>query len=92
MHLGKLTGAAAPTELLVNRNHPYTKALISAALPVNPWMQGEKTVLSGEAASSFNLPSGRYFHPSCPHVLDRCSTEVLECLEIYPGNEAVHES
>ena len=87
MYLGKLVEEAAPTELFTNPKHPYTEALISAALPAHPRRQREEIVLSGEVPSSLNPPSGCPFHPRCPHVLDRCSTEVPEYLEIYPGHE-----
>ena len=87
MYLGKLVEEADPAELFTNPMHPYTKALISAALPSHPRDQHEEIILTGEVPSPLNPPSGCTFHPRCPFVLDRCSSDIPEYLEINPGHK-----
>ncbi|MBM10683.1 MAG: hypothetical protein CL759_01195 [Chloroflexi bacterium] len=71
-------------ELFGNPKHPYTKALISAALPAHPNKQHEEIVLRGEVPSPINPPAGCSFHPRCPMVMDHCSTVIPERREISP--------
>ena len=86
MYLGKLVEEAPTRELFTNPMHPYTKALISAALPSHPDLQREDLVLSGEVPSPLNPPSGCSFHPRCPFVMDRCSEELPQLRELSPGH------
>lgn len=87
MYLGKMVEEAPTQELFNNPMHPYTKALISAALPSHPDIQREKLVLSGEVPSPLNPPSGCAFHTRCPFVMDRCSEDVPELRELTPGHK-----
>jgi oligopeptide/dipeptide ABC transporter ATP-binding protein len=87
MYLGKIVEQAPTRELFNNPMHPYTKALIAAALPSHPDIQREDIVLSGEIPSPLNPPSGCAFHPRCPFVLDRCSKELPVLKELKPEHE-----
>jgi oligopeptide/dipeptide ABC transporter ATP-binding protein len=73
MYLGRIVEEASAKELFTNPLHPYTKALISAALPSHPDIQRDETILPGEVPSPVNPPSGCHFHPRCPYVMDHCS-------------------
>jgi len=84
MYLGKLVEEAPTRELFTNPMHPYTKALITAALPSHPDKQREEMALSGEVPSSLNPPSGCSFHPRCPFVMDRCSRESPQLRALAP--------
>ena len=86
MYLGKIVEEGPPGELFTNPLHPYTKALISAALPAHPRKRREEIVLTGEVPSPLNPPSGCSFHPRCPSVLDHCSIQVPELQEVEPGH------
>ena len=86
MYLGKIVEEAPPIELFTNPQHPYTKALISASLPAHPRQQREEIVLTGEVPSPLTPPSGCAFHPRCPFVLERCSSEVPALTEYTPGH------
>ena len=86
MYLGKLVEEGAPSDLFTNPLHPYTKALISAALPSHPGIEREEIVLTGEVPSPMNPPAGCAFHPRCPFVLETCSQETPEYLEVIPGH------
>jgi len=91
MYLGKIVEEAPTRELFTNPMHPYTKALISAALPSHPDIQREELVISGEVPSPINPPAGCSFHPRCPFVMDHCSQIIPELRELAPGhNVACH--
>ena len=86
MYLGQVVELSPVQDLYANPSHPYTKALMSAALPSHPDMEQEEIILTGEVPSPLNPPSGCYFHPRCPAVMDRCSVDKPETKEISPGH------
>ncbi len=86
MYLGLIVEQAASETLFTTPLHPYTKALISAALPARPSAQREKIVLSGEVPSPTNPPSGCRFHTRCPFALARCTTETPPLRALAPGH------
>lgn len=75
MYLGKLVETGLGEQVFGNPLHPYTKALLSAALPSHPRVQRAEIELPGEVPSPLNPPSGCRFHPRCPvAVLPMCSS------------------
>jgi oligopeptide/dipeptide ABC transporter ATP-binding protein len=86
MYLGKLVESAPSEELFTNPLHPYTKALISAALPTRPGEDREEILLSGEVPSPTNPPLGCHFHPRCPLALARCSEDTPGLRPVSPGH------
>ncbi len=73
MYLGKIVEKATTKELFNNPQHPYTKALFSAALPDHPDVTREEIILTGEVPSPINPPSGCRFHPRCPFAMRKCA-------------------
>ncbi|MFC1987190.1 ABC transporter ATP-binding protein [Chloroflexota bacterium] len=65
MYLGKIVEMAPSEELFTHPMHPYTEALLSAALPSHPDIQREEIVLPGEVPSPINIPTGCRFYPRC---------------------------
>jgi len=86
MYLGEVVEFAEVTELFNNPMHPYTKALMSAALPSHPDTEQEEMILTGEVPSPLNPPEGCHFHPRCPFVMDQCSQVIPENKEISPNH------
>ncbi|MCI0800190.1 MAG: dipeptide ABC transporter ATP-binding protein [Chloroflexi bacterium] len=86
MYLGQIVELAEVRELYTNPLHPYTKALMSAALPSHPDMEQEEMILTGEVPSPLNPPSGCTFHPRCPFVMDQCSHIIPEVKEVTPNH------
>ena len=75
MYLGKLVELADRRELYQNPLHPYTQALLSAALPSHPDVRRDEIVLSGEVPSPLTPPPGCRFHPRCSRAKSICSEE-----------------
>lgn len=73
MYLGKLVETAESEELYFHAIHPYTQALLSAALPSHPDDQRREIILPGEVPSPLNPPSGCCFHPRCSRATPNCS-------------------
>ena len=86
MYLGQIVELAPVKELFENPLHPYTKALMSAALPSHPDTVQDEIILMGEVPSPLNPPSGCYFHPRCPFAMDRCSVDVTVAKEASPNH------
>src|SRR5213594_530861 len=75
MYLGKIVEIGEATAVALAPKHPYTKALFTAALPIDLDRPREEVVLSGEVPSPLDPPSGCRFHPRCPHAMARCVSE-----------------
>jgi oligopeptide/dipeptide ABC transporter ATP-binding protein len=75
MYLGKIVETAESEELYSNPLHPYTKALLSCALPSHPDSYREEIIPPGEVPSPLNVPSGCRFHPRCQYSMPRCRQE-----------------
>jgi len=84
MYVGQLVELAPAEALFATPKHPYTAALMSSVPEPDPRRRSARMVLQGEVANPVNPPSGCYFHPRCPYVIDRCRTEAPRLTEILP--------
>ena len=73
MYLGRIVEEAETEELFDNPLHPYTTALMSAALPSHPDIEHEEIILTGEVPSPVDPPSGCHFHPRCMQAFEPCA-------------------
>lgn len=76
MYLGQLVELAEATELCQHPLHPYTQALLVAALPAHPDDPQDRLSISGEVPSALSPPSGCRFHTRCPRAMPRCAEQV----------------
>ncbi len=86
MYLGKMVEWGSTGELFTHTLHPYAQALLEAIPKPDPTIKG-KTVLVGEVPSAVELPSGCFFHPRCPRVMERCKTEMPPTVEVRSEND-----
>lgn len=84
MYVGKIVEMAPTEEIFDAPRHPYTAALLSAVPVADPRVRSQMTPLKGEVPSPANPPSGCYFHPRCPYVVDQCRTDPPPLEEISP--------
>lgn len=89
MYLGKIVEEGAATTVFDHPRHPYTKALLSAALPFDPVAAGREVrrSISGEVPSPITQISGCPFHPRCPVAVDRCRVEAPEPRAVGDGQQ-----
>ncbi len=76
MYLGQLVEQAETLELCEHPLHPYTQALLIAALPAHPDDKHERLAIKGEIPSALAPPPGCRFHTRCPHAMSRCTEEM----------------
>ena len=85
MYVGRMVELGGTDELFSVPKHPYTAALLSAVPEPDPRTRARRIVLQGEVANPAAPPSGCYFHPRCPHAIERCRTEAPAWREISRG-------
>jgi oligopeptide/dipeptide ABC transporter ATP-binding protein len=88
MYLGKIVEYGSSESIYAHCFHPYTKALLSAALPFHPDAVSKEIILPGEVPSPINPPSGCHFHPRCFYAQDICR-EIEPALENAETGHAV---
>jgi oligopeptide/dipeptide ABC transporter ATP-binding protein len=85
MYAGQLVETGECDAVYTEPLHPYTQALLSAALPLHPSARRQRIVLTGEVPNPMNPPAGCRFHPRCPRVMPECATREPAFKEVKPG-------
>jgi peptide/nickel transport system ATP-binding protein len=94
MYLGRVVEAGPTERVLIEPQHPYTRALLS----VVPEMVGlEPVVLRGEIPDPTRIPAGCRFHPRCPALASGEADAVAEAcrgvaLPVLSGEPEGHRS
>lgn len=70
MYLGRIVEQASRDDLFSTPLHPYTEALLSAALTKEGFQ--EKIIVNGEIPSPTNIPTGCRFRTRCPVAREIC--------------------
>ena len=75
MYAGKLMEIGDRKSLFESPRHPYTEALLSAAV-LGSWGDAvRETILEGDPPSPISPPPGCRFHPRCPYAEPVCASE-----------------
>lgn len=69
MYLGRIIEQGATDDVFDTPKHPYTEALLSAALSADPTETQTEIPMTGEVPSPLNPPSGCAFHPRCHRII-----------------------
>jgi oligopeptide transport system ATP-binding protein len=85
MYAGQLVETGECEAIYREPLHPYTQALLSAALPLHPSARRRRIVLTGEVPNPMSPPEGCRFHPRCPSAMPQCRTTVPAWTEVKPG-------
>ena len=81
MYGGKIVETGDRREIYYGAHHPYTWGLLSSIPRLNESDEKERLIpIRGLPPSLIFVPPGCAFHPRCPHVFDRCRTDVPELL------------
>lgn len=76
MYLGRIVEIANRESLYASPQHPYTKALLSAApIPDPTVLRPQRIILEGDPPSPVNPPAGCRFHTRCQFAVERCKIE-----------------
>lgn len=83
MYLGKIVEMGNVGDVIDNRQHPYTEALVSAVCePVSGRVNEiKKVAIKGEIPSAANIPEGCRFHPRCIYAAAECRGKEEPVLE-----------
>jgi peptide/nickel transport system ATP-binding protein len=73
MYAGKIVEMASRTSVFSNPRHPYTKALLSAAVLDSERTGTEEVILEGDPPSTIDPPPGCRFNTRCPYALSVCT-------------------
>lgn len=88
MYLGRMFEFADRYNLYEKHYHPYTQALLSAALIPDPEIERkrQRIILQGDVPSPLAPPDGCAFHSRCPKAMDICKKIEPRLTEISPGH------
>jgi peptide/nickel transport system ATP-binding protein len=87
MYLGRIAEIGPVEAIYDNPRHPYTQALFSARLSMDPECRTEATVLQGDPPNPINPPSGCRFRTRCPMVQDICTSREPQLVDLGGGHE-----
>ena len=86
MYLGAIVEIAPTVELISNRRHPYSVALLEAIPQPDPHRRIRPLAMEGDVPNPIAPPPGCPFHPRCLHVFDRCRTDEPALTDITDGH------
>ncbi|HVV93003.1 MAG TPA: ABC transporter ATP-binding protein, partial [Hyphomicrobiales bacterium] len=72
MYLGRIVEMGPADDVLGRPRHPYTRALLAAALTPDPRLGLPKLRLGPDLPDPFDRPAGCSFHTRCPIAVDAC--------------------
>lgn len=87
MYLGVCVETAPSDDLFAQPLHPYTQALLAAIpKPDLSTRNQPPQLIKGEVTSPINVKPGCRFASRCPYVMDVCTQQNPEYIEVSPGH------
>lgn len=86
MYLGRLMELSQSEELFSNPLHPYTQALITAALPDHPDIERKDVMLQNDVGAATDIPGGCRLHTRCPFAKPVCADIEPEWKKVGPDH------
>jgi oligopeptide/dipeptide ABC transporter ATP-binding protein len=86
MYLGKVVELSTTEAIFNAAQHPYTRALLSAAPSLDLEYRQERIILKGSVPDPANPPPGCSFHPRCPVAIEMCSSVEPEFMDVGDGH------
>ncbi len=90
LYLGRVVESGPCDAVFTNPQHPYTRALLSAAPIPDPKVarQRKRVILKGDPPSPMNPPKGCVFSTRCPYTISACSDAVPANVTVGAGHLA----
>lgn len=83
MYAGSIVEQGGAKQILGSPSHPYTRALVSSTLPLDPSSRGKEVpTISGDVPDLANLSVGCPFQPRCPIVRPECRSVSMEMINL----------
>lgn len=86
MYLSQVVEFGTVQQIFGNPLHPYSRALLSSALPADPTIRRSSYLLQGEIPSPVNLPLGCYLASRCPEVKPACQANPQTLVDVGSGH------
>jgi oligopeptide/dipeptide ABC transporter ATP-binding protein len=86
MYLSQIVEFGTVEQVFGNPQHPYSRALLSSALPANPTIRRPVYPLQGEIPSPVDLPHGCYLASRCPEAKPACRAEPQVLADVGGGH------
>ena len=82
MYLGRIVEYGNAEKIFANPLHPYTKALLSAVLPMKEGEKSRRIVLKGDVTEANGSIQGCCFSSRCPQTSEACENVEGELVEV----------
>lgn len=86
MYLSQIVEFGSVDQVFKTPMHPYSRALLSSALPPDPNIKRANYLLTGEIPSPVNLPVGCYLAGRCPEVRAECRNQPQTLQDLGDGH------